>query len=76
MRGGDNQQISSIMPVIKQGGTKNTTNAVMLLQRKLGVSQSGTFGDFTTAAVKNYQIKQGLKVDGIVGFNTWNKLFS
>lgn len=76
VRGGDNQQISSIMPVIKQGGTKNTTNAVMLLQRKLGVSQSGTFGDFTTAAVKNYQSKQGLKVDGIVGFNTWNKLFS
>lgn len=76
VRGGDNQQISSIMPVIKQGGTKNTTNAVMLLQRKLGVSQSGTFGDFTTAAVKNYQSKQGLKVDGIVGFNTWNKLFA
>lgn len=75
-RGGANQAISKIMPSIKQGGNKNTTNSVMLVQRRLGVSQSGTFGDFTTSAVKNFQKSNGLTVDGIVGAKTWRKLFA
>lgn len=63
--------------VSKAGNTKLANNFIVKeFASHDGVSQSGTFGDFTTAAVKNYQSKQGLKVDGIVGFNTWNKLFS
>lgn len=34
----------------------------------------GIFGQRTEAAVKNYQSKQGLASDGIVGPNTWKKL--
>lgn len=73
-RGYSYQSISKVMPTIAQG-RDNVYNAVVLLQRKLGVSQSGTFGDVTTNAVKNYQYKYGLKVDGIVGEKTWKALF-
>lgn len=36
----------------------------------------GKFGSKTQAAVKDYQKKQGLSVDGIVGNNTWGALYS
>lgn len=75
IRGGENQQISKILPTLKIGGQYNTFNSVKLLQRKLGVSQSGTFGTATQVAVKNFQSFNGLTVDGIVGKNTWTKLF-
>ncbi len=69
------QQVSKMLPTIKQGAS-NVPNAVKLLQRKLCVSQSGTFGEVTTKAVKQFQSKHKLVVDGIVGKNTWTKLFS
>ena len=75
IRGGKNEQVSRQLPTLKIGGSSNTFNSVSLLQRTLGVSQSGTFGNATEAAVKNYQSFNGLKVDGIVGKNTWTKLF-
>ena len=34
----------------------------------------GIFGDKTLAAVKDYQSKNGLTVDGIVGTNTWGSI--
>ena len=34
----------------------------------------GKFGSKTQSAVKSYQQKNGLSVDGIVGVNTWNSL--
>lgn len=36
----------------------------------------GQFGSKTQAAVRDYQKKNGLSVDGIVGKNTWGKLSS
>lgn len=75
-RGGTNQAISKIMPTVKLGGSNNTTNSVMLIQRTLGVSQSGTFGEATLSAVKNFQRKSHLTEDGIVGKNTWTRMFS
>lgn len=75
-RGGSYQAISKILPTIKQGGTNNTTNSVKLVQRRLGVSESGTFGGITTDAVKQFQKYVGIKSDGIVGVNTWTKMFS
>ena len=39
------------------------------------LSVDGVFGSKTQAAVKDYQSKNSLKVDGIVGTNTWGSLF-
>lgn len=70
-------QISRIMPTIKQNVTSgNNVTAVKLLQRRLGVNESGTFGGITTDAVKQFQKYSGLTVDGIVGQYTWRALFS
>ena len=69
------QQVNKMLPTLKQGSS-NVENAVKLLQRKLGVNQSGTFGDYTSKAVRAFQTNNGLTVDGIVGLKTWSKLFS
>jgi putative chitinase len=49
---------------------------VKKLQRKLGVDPIGKFGPKTDAAVKEWQSKNGLTADGIVGNGTWGKMFS
>ncbi len=45
------------------------------IQRAVGVNPDGDFGAKTEASVKNYQKRHGLKVDGIVGKDTWNMMF-
>ena len=40
------------------------------------LSVDGQFGAKTKSAVRDYQSKNGLSVDGIVGVNTWGKLTS
>lgn len=54
-------------------------NDVLELQRLLNkngysLAEDGSFGGKTLDAVKDYQAKNGLSVDGIVGTNTWGKL--
>jgi len=49
---------------------------VKKLQVKLGVDPIGKFGPKTDAAVKDWQSKNGLTPDGIVGDGTWGKMFS
>jgi len=56
----------------------STGPEVKALQEKLGVdagSALGTFGPKTEAAVKAWQKANGLLDDGIVGDDTWNRLF-
>lgn len=55
---------------------------VLQLQQRLyelGYTQvgipDGVFGPMTDAAVRQYQERNGLVVDGIIGINTWNRLF-
>ena len=36
----------------------------------------GDFGVRTEEAVKNFQIKYNLEIDGIVGVKTWTKIYS
>lgn len=47
---------------------------VKVLQTKLNLISDGIFGPLTEEAVKEFQKSRGLKADGIVGKDTWNKL--
>lgn len=48
---------------------------VIKLQKKLGITPDGSFGVGTEKSVIDWQRRNGLKSDGIVGDSTWNKLF-
>jgi peptidoglycan hydrolase-like protein with peptidoglycan-binding domain len=48
---------------------------VKKLQQALNVAADGFFGPQTEEAVKQYQAKNELKVDGVCGPLTWSKLF-
>lgn len=47
---------------------------VRLLQKKLGISSDGIFGDQTDKALREYQRAHGLTNDGICGPHTWESL--
>jgi len=48
---------------------------VKKLQAKLGLTADGVFGQGTAKAVKKWQIDNDANPDGIVGSETWNKMF-
>lgn len=63
-------------PVIQRG---SFGNSVAILQKKLRVNGfdltiDADFGPATDLAVRQFQAREGLMVDGIVGAQTWNKL--
>lgn len=47
---------------------------VATLQKFLGLTADGNFGPGTEKAVKDWQAKNGLAADGIVGDGTWGKM--
>ena len=51
-------------------------NSTKLVQRLLGIKQDGLCGKNTEKAIKEFQKKNGLVVDGCVGLNTWLKLLN
>jgi peptidoglycan hydrolase-like protein with peptidoglycan-binding domain len=66
---------------ISKVGTKFTSvrkgasgDNVKELQTALGITADGKFGKGTEAAVRAYQKKHGLKVDGIIGDETMSKI--
>jgi len=59
--------------MILKNGSKG--EEVKKLQQKLGVEAIGTFGPKTEAAVKAWQKANGLEDNGVVGKDTWSKLF-
>jgi putative chitinase len=57
--------------LLKRGSNDDN---VKKLQEKLGIEVVGNFGPKTEIAVKEWQAKNGLTADGIVGPATWNKI--
>ena len=55
-------------------GSDVTELQKLLNNHGYGLSEDGIFGAKTQDAVKDYQQKSGLSVDGIVGTNTWGSL--
>jgi hypothetical protein len=63
---------STVRPTVRQGARGEQVKA---LQRNLGgLVVDGVFGPKTTEAVKKFQRANGLRVDGIVGRQTWGAL--
>jgi murein DD-endopeptidase MepM/ murein hydrolase activator NlpD len=60
-----------LVSVLKVG---STGDAVRYLQSALGLRSDGKFGPLTEKAVREFQKKNGLKVDGIVGKATYGKV--
>jgi hypothetical protein len=73
MAGGVAARIApTVRPTIRQGARGVQVQA---LQRNLGgLVVDGIFGPKTTEAVKKFQRANGLRVDGIVGRQTWGAL--
>lgn len=66
LKSGDkNFQVGTVQRILRERGYK--------YQRKL-IAVDESFGPATEDCVKQFQKAWGLKVDGIVGLNTWNKL--
>lgn len=64
--------------VLKEGAKGMKVVDVKRIQRAAGMPEKdvdGKYGPKTTKAVKAYQKKQGLTVDGEVGTKTWNRMF-
>lgn len=51
-----------------------SNQAVIGVQKKLGVKTTGTYGGLTIQAVKKYQRQHGLQVDGVIGQQTASSL--
>lgn len=49
---------------------------VTVLQRLLGVNITGEFDEYTQAAVKNFQLRTGMKADGSVDKRTYNTILN
>ncbi|MET1176938.1 peptidoglycan-binding protein [Peribacillus simplex] len=64
--------------VLKEGAKGMKAIDIKRVQRAAGMPEKdvdGKYGPKTTKAVKAYQKRQGLKIDGRVGPETWNRMF-
>ena len=64
------------LPYLRYGSKGWYVEMLQTMLNKVGykIAIDGIFGRQTLAAVKDFQAKHGLRVDGIVGINTWTKL--
>lgn len=62
---------------VRQGARGNITWLIqaMLVCHALSIKVDGIYGGKTANAIRTFQARNGLKVDGICGKNTFNKLF-
>ena len=75
--GKDEDTVALEMKVVKSGSKGNTVKAVQILLNGLGYpcgNADGVFGNRTLSAVKKFQQKHNLVIDGIVDQKTFEKL--
>ena len=65
-----------IAPTIEYDSVKNGSSGLWVnkLQEAVKVHVDGKFGNDTEAALKAWQLENGLEVDGIAGRNTYRSL--
>lgn len=76
------EEVDTVMiklPVLKKGAKRDEVKSLQALLIGYGYSVGssgvdGSFGNATLAAVKKYQSRNGLEIDGSVGPKTWAKL--
>lgn len=73
------ETVEVTVETLKKGSKSDNVKALQILLIGYGYScgkygADGDFGSATDEAVREYQKKNGLTVDGIVGKNTWDKL--
>jgi putative chitinase len=59
--------------ILKNGSTGEN---VKQLQTKLNLAADGVYGPNTESKVKEWQAANGLPVDGVIGDDDWNKMFT
>ena len=59
---------------INQCRTSYTKGLTSMIQATLGIYVDGVYGQNTEAAVKAFQKREKIGVDGKVGLKTWHKL--
>ncbi|MGO2773159.1 MAG: C40 family peptidase [Brachybacterium tyrofermentans] len=74
----DSSSSSSSQPKLRQG---SRGGAVKTLQSQLNargasIAVDGSFGPATASAVRSLQSAAGIRVDTVVGHNTWNAVYS
>jgi LysM repeat protein len=68
----------AMSPVISQGDKNGYVwhaQEILFALGYLECSPTGYFGQLTDAAVKRFQVDCGLKVDGVIGKETWAQLY-
>lgn len=68
------EQVATKAICKKQSVGYKNKNLTKVVQNAIGVPVDGKYGKATAEAVKEYQKKKGLSVDGIVGHDTWKKI--
>ena len=67
------------MPLIKEGSTSIEVGLLQLFLNKYNDSHlivDCEYGPKTKEAVKNFQVKYNLEIDGVTGSQTWTKIYS
>ena len=62
--------------IVKRRNTYMYKSITKIVQRVVGAEEDGLCGIATDYAIKEYQKKNGLAVDGEVGINTWKKILN
>lgn len=71
------EETLSHTPTISKGAQGGISKCLQVLLNRFGnnLVMDGIFGESTKNAVLDYQRKKGIGVDGVVGQNTWRKLY-